>query len=144
MKIAIGSDHGGVELKETLKIYLTELGHTYDDCGTNSHDSVDYPDIAKEVCSKIVNKDCDFGILVCGTGIGMSIAANKIDGIRAAVCSDEFSARMTKSHNNSNVICFGQRVIGDELAKSVLTAYMEAEFMGGRHQVRVDKITSLE
>lgn len=142
--IAIGSDHGGYELKEHLKKHLEEKNIQYKDFGCYDESSVDYPDIAQAVCNAINENECENGILVCGTGIGISIAANKIDGIRAAHCHDVYSAEMTKRHNNANVICMGGRVIGRELAFKIVDAWLDAEFEGGRHQTRIDKIHNLE
>ena len=142
--IAIGSDHGGFELKERIKKHLEERSLEYKDFGCYDENSVDYPDIAEKVCNAINSGDADKGILVCGTGIGISIAANKIDGIRAAHCHDVYSAEMTKRHNNANVICMGGRVIGRELAFKIIDAWLDAEFEGGRHQKRIDKIHTLE
>lgn len=142
--IAIGSDHGGFELKEHIKKHLEERSLEYKDFGCYDENSVDYPDIAEKVCNAINSGDADKGILVCGTGIGISIAANKIDGIRAAHCHDVYSAEMTKRHNNANVICMGGRVIGRELAFKIIDAWLDAEFEGGRHQKRIDKIHVLE
>lgn len=141
--IIIGSDHGGFELKEALKAHLAEKGKEVYDCGTFSAESVDYPDIAKDVCAKVLSGEGEFGILVCGTGIGISIAANKIKGIRAALLCNTFSAQMTKEHNDANVICFGGRVTETKDAIEMLDAYMNAEFQGGRHQIRVDKLMEL-
>ena len=142
--LALGSDHGGFELKEHIKKYLDEKGVEYKDFGCYDESSVDYPDIAKAVCKSINDGESENGILVCGTGIGISIAANKIDGIRAAHCHDVYSAEMTRRHNNSNVICMGGRVIGRELAFKIIDAWLGAEFEGGRHQTRIDKIHELE
>jgi ribose 5-phosphate isomerase B len=142
--LAIGSDHGGYELKEHIKKYLDEKGVEYKDFGCYDESSVDYPDIAEAVCKSINDGESENGILVCGTGIGISIAANKIDGIRAAHCHDVYSAEMTKRHNNANVICMGGRVIGRELAFKIIDAWLGAEFEGGRHQTRIDKIHALE
>ena len=142
--LALGSDHGGYELKEHIKKYLDEKGVEYKDFGCYDESSVDYPDIAQAVCKSINDGESENGILVCGTGIGISIAANKIDGIRAAHCHDVYSAEMTKRHNNSNVICMGGRVIGRELAFKIVDAWLGAEFEGGRHQTRIDKIHALE
>ena len=142
--LAIGSDHGGYELKEHIKKYLDEKGVEYKDFGCYDESSVDYPDIAETVCKSIIDGESENGILVCGTGIGISIAANKIDGIRAAHCHDIYSAEMTKRHNNANVICMGGRVIGRELAFKIVDAWLGAEFEGGRHQTRIDKIHNLE
>jgi len=142
--LAIGSDHGGYELKEHIKKYLDEKGVEYKDFGCYDESSVDYPDIAEAVCKSINDGESENAILVCGTGIGISIAANKIDGIRAAHCHDVYSAEMTKRHNNANVICMGGRVIGRELAFKIVDAWLGAEFEGGRHQTRIDKIHALE
>lgn len=142
--IVIGCDHGGFELKQTIMDYLKSIGKEVRDCGTYSTDSVDYPDIAEKTCKEFLGGNYEFGILICGTGIGISIAANKIDGIRCALLGTEYSAEMTKRHNNSNFIAFGGRVTGPELAISILKAYMNAEFEGGRHAGRVEKIHALE
>ena len=142
--LAIGSDHGGFELKEHIINHLKEKGVEIKDFGCYDENSVDYPDIAETVCKSINSGECENGILVCGTGIGISIAANKIDGIRAAHCHDVYSAEMTKRHNNANVICMGGRVVGRELAFMIVDAWLDAEFEGGRHQTRIDKIHALE
>ncbi len=138
--IVLGSDSAGTELKNHLIDFLKENGYKYHDCG----ESKDYPDIAEEVCGKIVSGEADKGVLVCGTGIGISMAANKIKGIRAANCSDYFSAKYTRLHNDANIICMGGRVIGQGLAKELLNVFLNTEFEGGRHAVRVDKIKKLE
>ena len=142
--LAIGCDHGGFELKQTIMAYFDGVGIEYKDFGCYTTDSVDYPDIAEPVCNSVISGECEKGILVCGTGIGMSIAANKIKGIRAALLSDTFSAQMTAEHNNSNVIALGGRVISDELAIDIIKAYLAAEFQGGRHIARLEKIRLLE
>lgn len=142
--LAIGCDHGGFELKNHIISYLKEQGVEIKDFGTYDENSVDYPDIAKKVCSSITSGECERGILVCGTGIGMSIAANKVKGIRAAMCTDVYSAKMTKQHNNTNVLCLGGRVTGRELAFMICDTWLNEEFMGGRHQNRIDKITAIE
>lgn len=142
--IALGCDHGGFELKNELIKHLQHQNIEVKDFGCYNTDSVDYPDIAEIVCDSVVSGECEKGILVCGTGIGMSIAANKIKGIRAALLNDTFSARMTAAHNNSNVIALGGRVVGPELAKDIVDAYLNSEFLGGRHQTRLDKIKKLE
>ncbi len=142
--IAIGSDHGGYELKNHIIAHLKDKGIEYKDFGCFSEDSVDYPDIAKAVGEAVAGGEYQSGILVCGTGIGISIAANKVKGIRAALCSDVYSAKMTKVHNNANIICMGGRVIGRELAFMIVDAWLDAEFEGGRHQQRIDKIHMLE
>ncbi len=138
--IAIGCDHGGFNFKNAIMKKLEEMGYDYKDFGTYSTDSCDYPDIAKEVCKAITSGECDKGILICGTGIGMSIAANKLKGIRAAHVTDTFSARMTKEHNDANVICLGERITGIEVALEIVEAYLKATFQGGRHANRVAKI----
>lgn len=142
--IAVGADHGGFELKEHVVKYLQDKGIEVKDFGTYSEASVDYPDCAKPVCQAVQNGEAECGILICGTGIGISIAANKYKGIRAALCGDVYSAKMTKQHNNSNIICMGGRVIGRELAFMIVDAWLEAEFEGGRHQNRIDKIHEAE
>lgn len=144
MKIVIGCDHGGFELKEVLKKHLEEKGFDITDVGCYDTNSVDYPDIALSACTKVTSGECSWGVLVCGTGIGISIAANKIDGIRCALVSNEYSAEMTKRHNNANMLAFGGRVTGPDLAKNIIDAYIAAEFEGGRHQSRIDKIKGLE
>lgn len=142
--IAIGSDHGGYELKEHVKKHLEECGVEFKDYGTYSEDSVDYPDCARPVCEAVMNGDAESGILICGTGIGISMAANKFKGIRAALCSDVYSAKMTKEHNNANVICLGGRVTGRELAFMIIDTWRNAEFLGGRHANRISKIHEIE
>lgn len=144
MKIAIAADHGGFELKDSMVEYIKSLGNEVVDLGTNSADSVDYPDYAKKVCEEIQQENSDLGILICGTGIGMSLAANKFEGIRAACVSDVYSAKMSRNHNNANVLCIGARVIGDEVAKLIIKTFLENEFEAGRHQRRVDKIMAFE
>ena len=142
--IAIGADHGGFELKEVVKKHLEERKIAYKDFGTYSGEAVDYPVIAKSVGEAVAKGEFECGILVCGTGIGMSIAANKVKGIRAACCSDTFSARFTKMHNNTNILCFGGRVIGAGLAIDVVDAYLDASFEGCRHEKRVNMIMEIE
>ncbi len=144
MAIVIGSDHGGFELKEVLSAHLKAKGYEVVDVGAYDTSSVDYPDIAEKACKKVTDGECEWGILVCGTGIGISIAANKVDGIRCALLSNEYSAEMTKRHNNANMLAFGGRVTGPDLAKNIVDAYIKAEFEGGRHQTRIDKISVLE
>lgn len=144
MKIAIAADHGGFEIKDSMVEYIKSLGNEVLDLGTNSADSVDYPDYAKKVCEEIQKGNSDLGILICGTGIGMSLAANKFEGIRAACVSDVYSAKMSRNHNNANVLCIGARVIGDEVAKLIIKTFLENEFQAGRHQRRVDKIMAFE
>ena len=144
MKIAIGCDHGGFEHKNAIAQHLKERGFTVNDYGILKIESVDYPDIAVKVCDNIVNGNNDLGILVCGTGIGMSIAANKVKGIRAAACSEHFSAKFTRLHNNSNVLCLGGRVIGIGTAIELCDLFVDTEFEGDRHLRRVNKITDIE
>ena len=143
MKIAIGSDHGGIHLKNYLKEYLQGKGWEVLDCGTYTEESCDYPDIAAKLCGEIAQGTVTQGILVCGTGLGMSIAANKCAGIRAAVVTDEYSAVKSKEHNNANVLCLDERVLGTGLAESLVDAWLKPEFTGGRHARRVGKIMVL-
>lgn len=140
MIIAIGADHAGYRLKEYLVKRLGESGNTIKDCGTNSEDSVDYPDIAALVCAAVKAGEAACGILICGTGIGMSMAANKHKGIRAALCAEPFSARLAKEHNDANIITLGARATGFGLAEATIQAYLAAAFTGGRHRRRLDKI----
>ena len=144
MKIAVGSDHGGVELKEEIKKYLIQEGYEIKDFGTNSNSSCDYPDYALPVAEAVAEKEFDFGILICGTGIGIGIAANKVPGIRAALCSDTFSAHATREHNNANILTLGQRVVGPGLALDIVKTFLNTDFQGDRHQYRIDKITEIE
>lgn len=138
-KIYIGADSAGYLLKEELKGHLVSLGYEVCDCGTDSTESCHYPVFAAKVCKLVQGEPQDsFGILVCGTGIGMSMCANKHKGIRAAVCSDTYSAKMTRAHNDANVLCLGARVIGSCLAIEILDAFLKSEFEGGRHQTRID------
>ena len=141
--IAIGCDHGGFELKCAVMNHLLNKKIEYVDCGCEG-ERCDYPDIAETVCKKVTSGECELAILICGTGIGMSIAANKIKGIRAAVCSDWYSAKYTRLHNNANVLCLGGRVLGAGLALELVDVFLETEFEGGRHSDRIDKITKLE
>ena len=142
--LVLGSDHGGFLLKQEIKKHLEERGIAFSDVGCFDENSVDYPDIAKAACDKIVSGECELGILICGTGIGISMAANKVKGIRAACCSDCFSARATRMHNDANVLCMGGRVVGPGLACQMVDEFLSASFEGGRHQRRVDKLTALE
>lgn len=143
--VAVGSDHGGFNLKRVVVEYLHENGIAYKDFGTHTPDSCDYPDIAAEVCGAVTSGECGCAILVCGTGVGMSIAANKIKGIRAACVSDTFSAKYTRLHNDANVLCFGERVVGPGLALELCRVFLDTEFeAGGRHTARVSKIKALE
>lgn len=143
-KITIGSDHAGYALKVKIIPHLRDLGWEVLDVGTDSEASCDYPVFADAVCKNIQNGVTELGILICGTGIGMSMAANKHRGIRAAACSDVFSARLTRQHNNANVLCFGERVVGYGVACDLIDAFLNAEFEGGKHQRRVDQFMSLE
>ena len=143
MKIAIGSDHGGYALKEYIKMHLQSKGIETCDFGCNG-ESCDYPDIAKPVAEAVAAGKYNCGILCCGTGIGISIAANKVKGIRAALVSEPVSARLTKEHNNANILCMGGRTIGEVMAAECVDAWLGAEFGGGRHQSRIDKITAIE
>ncbi len=144
MKVAVGCDHGGFVLKDAVISTLEELGAQVVDMGTYSTESVDYPVYGKKVADAVANGECDLGVVMCGTGIGISIAANKVKGIRAAVVTDEFMAEMTRRHNNANIIALGGRVITPEKAKSLVKAWYTAEFEGGRHQKRIDMITQIE
>jgi ribose 5-phosphate isomerase B len=141
--IIIGSDHGGYETKENLKSNLDRRKIPYVDCGCDGS-SVDYCDVAEAVCRKVLKDENNKGVLICGTGVGISIAANKIKGIRAALCADYYTAKLTRMHNDSNVICFGGRTIGHEVAWELLNVWLNTEFEGGRHAMRVDKVTALE
>ncbi|WMJ23612.1 ribose 5-phosphate isomerase B [Paludicola sp. MB14-C6] len=142
--IAIGCDHAGVAFKNEIIAFLKQNNVAVDDCGCYNNDSVDYPDIAEAVCKKINNGTSDKAILICGTGIGISMSANKIKGIRAALCHDYFSAKYTRLHNDANVICFGARVIGTGLACELVDIFLTEEFEGGRHAARVEKLMNLQ
>ena len=142
--IALSSDHAGFPLKEAIKEYFIENGIEFEDCGAFSTDSVDYPYQAKKACDLVVAGKCDKAILCCGTGIGISISANKIKGIRAACCSDYFSDKYTRLHNDANALCLGARVIGVGAALELVDVFINTEFEGGRHQRRVDQITEIE
>lgn len=144
MKVGLAADHGGYDLKEIIKDHLKEKNIEYIDYGTESTDSVDYPDYALKLGEAIKNEEVDTGIAICGTGIGMSIALNKVPGIRAAHCTDTFSARAARRHNNAHVLCLGARITGSEIAKDIVDNYLESSFDGGRHQRRIDKITEIE
>ena len=144
MRIALGSDHGGYRLKEAIKEHLTKKGHFVTDYGTDSIESVDYPDYAEKLCHGILNGEADRGILICGTGIGIAIAANKVKGIRCATVSDVVSAKKCVEHNNCQVVSLGERTIGFGLALELVEAFLTATFEGDRHQRRVDKIMEIE
>ncbi|MDY6912428.1 MAG: ribose 5-phosphate isomerase B [Chloroflexota bacterium] len=144
MKIAIGSDHAGFIMKEAIKGLLAELGHSYEDFGCYDSAAVDYPDIAFSVSDAVTQGEFQQGILICGTGIGMSMVANRVPGIRAALCSDTFSARAARAHNDANILCIGERVIGQGLARDVVATYLDSEFVGGRHARRLEKVHARE
>lgn len=144
MKVAIASDHGGNQLREEIKNLLDELEISYEDFGCNCSTSVDYPDYALPVAKKVASGEFDRGILICGTGIGMSISANKVKGIRCALVHDVFTARVTREHNDSNVLAMGERVIGPGLAREIAKAWLTSDFEGGRHANRIGKITEYE
>ncbi|CAA6802109.1 MAG: Ribose 5-phosphate isomerase B (EC [uncultured Campylobacterales bacterium] len=143
MKFFIGCDHGGYSVKSKVIQILESLGNEVKDLGTHSNQSVDYPDYAHKVCKSILSTPGSNGILICGTGIGMSITANRYKGIRAALCTDSYTASITKQHNNSNVLCFGQRVVGMGVIEDMLRAWCKSEFEAGRHQARVEKIENI-
>lgn len=144
MMVAIGSDHAGFELKEKIKKYLMELGYEYKDFGTNSNESVDYPEYALKVAESVARKECDMGILVCGSGIGMSMAANKVLGIRAALCSTPEMARLSREHNDANVLTIGSRLIDENTAKEIVRVWLATDFAGDRHLRRINKIRDIE
>lgn len=144
LTISIGSDHAGYPLKEKIKEFLLSRGYRVIDFGTTSTESTDYPLFAKEVCLAIQRGEAQRGILICGTGIGMSITANKFKGIRAALCLNEYMARMSRKHNDANVLCLGDRIIGDDLALSIVEAWLSTDFEGGRHERRVNLIKEIE
>lgn len=144
MKIALGADHGAFELKDSIKKHLDEKNIEYTDYGCFSKESVDYPKYAYLAAKAVADKKCDFGIICCTTGLGVSMAANKVKGIRAAVCTNEMLAEMTRRHNNANVICMGQNVVTPELANKMIDIFISTEFEGGRHQRRIDLITDIE
>ncbi|MBO5303064.1 MAG: ribose 5-phosphate isomerase B [Lachnospiraceae bacterium] len=144
MKIIIGNDHAATDLKWEILEYVKELGHEVENYGTDTKDSCNYPDYGEKVARAVAEGKADCGILICGTGVGISIAANKVKGIRAAVCSDTATARLVKQHNNANILAFGARIVGGELAKDMVKAYLEAEFMGGRHAERIQMIADIE
>lgn len=143
MKIAIANDHAAVEIKHEIMAFVKELGHETVNFGTDSHESCNYPEYGEKAARAVAAKEADCGILICGTGVGISIAANKVRGIRAAVCSEPVTARLVKEHNNANMIAFGARIVGAEMAKAIVEAYLGAHFLGGRHQIRVDMIDKI-
>ena len=142
--VAIAADHGGFALKEAVKEHLDQLGVTYHDFGTLDGASCDYPQMALPACNAVVNGECSVALLFCGTGVGISMAANKVRGIRACCCSDTFSAEFTRRHNNANALCLGGRVVGAGLACQIVDAFLNATFEGGRHQNRIDKMMALQ
>ena len=144
LKIAIGSDHGGVRLKDEIIAHLKSKGTEYEDFGTFSEESCDYPDVAVKVAEEVAAKNFEFGILICGTGIGIGIAANKVPGIRAALCHDTFSAHACREHNNANILTIGQRVVGTGLALDIVDIFLNSKFEGDRHMRRIDKISEIE
>jgi ribose 5-phosphate isomerase B len=144
MKIAIGSDHGGFQLKKNIAQFLTEKEISFQDYGVFNVDSVDYPDISSHVAQAVTSGQCDRGIIICGTGIGVCIAANKVKGIRAALCHDVYSAQMSREHNDANILTMGERVIGTGPARMIVEKWLTTDFAGGRHASRVDKISALE
>jgi ribose 5-phosphate isomerase B len=143
-RMVVGSDHAGFRAKEIIKKYLQDAGYTVDDMGTHSEESVDYPDFAKAVGERVAAGNGALGVLVCGTGIGVSIAANKVEGIRAALAHDSLTARRAREHNDANVIALGGKVVGDDEAIAIVQEFLSAEFAGGRHQRRIDKITEMD
>ena len=144
MKIAIGNDHVAVAMKNHIKEYLENKGYEIVNFGTDSTERTDYPIYGKKVADAIASGECELGILICGTGIGISLAANKVKGIRAAVCSEPYSARLTRQHNNANIIAFGVRVVGEATAEMIVDEFLSAEYEGGRHQTRLDMISASE
>ncbi len=144
MKIAIGNDHSAVDMREAISAYLKEKGIEVEEVGTFSKESSNYPEWGEKVARKVVSKEADLGIAICGTGVGISMACNKVKGIRAVCCSEPYSARLSRQHNNANVLCFGARVVGVELAKMIVDEWLAAEFQGGRHQTRIDMIMDIE
>lgn len=144
MKIAIGSDHVGIDMKKEIVNYLSELGYEVNDFGTYTSERTDYPIYGKKVADGVASGQYDAGVLICGTGIGISISANKVKGIRAAVCSEPYSAKLSKEHNNSNIIAFGSRVVGVDLAKMIVKEWLDAKYEGGRHSNRINMISKIE
>lgn len=144
MKIAIGNDHSAVDMKNEILAHLKQRGFEVLNVGTDTNDSVDYPLYGEKVAKAVINGEADLGIAICGTGVGISIACNKVRGIRACCCSEPYSAKLSRMHNNSNVLCFGARVVGPELAKMIVDSWLDAEFEGDRHQRRVGQLGELE
>lgn len=143
-RLVVGADHAGFRVKEAVKKFLAEQGYEVQDMGTDSEESVDYPDFARLVAEKVARGEADLGLLACGTGIGMAITANKVPGIRAAIAHDAFTARLARQHNNANVLAFGGRVVDEKTAIEIVREFLNTKFEGGRHQRRVDKIMALE
>lgn len=144
MKIGIGNDHAALEMKNQVMEYLEEKGYEVINYGTNTPESCNYPEFGEKVGRAVVSGEVDCGILICGTGVGISLAANKVKGVRAVVCSEPYSAKLSKQHNNTNILAFGARVVGIEFAKMIIDEWLGAEFEGGRHQTRVDMIMAIE
>lgn len=144
MKLVLGCDHGGFELKEVIKKHLINGGYNITDIGVYNTDSVDYPDFGKRAAQMVANNEVDRGIIICGTGIGISIAANKVKGIRCALCTNEYMARMSRMHNNANMLALGERVLGKGVATDIVDAWLLTEFEGGRHENRVNKLMDIE
>ena len=144
MKLAIGADHGGYALKTFILKYLTEQGHECVDYGCDSPERCDYPVYGERVARAVAGGECELGVLICGTGIGISLAANRVPGIRAAVCSEPYSAQLTREHNNANIICFGARVVGEGTAMTIVDAFLAAKFQGGRHAERVAMLDDIK
>lgn len=144
MKIVIANDHAAVELKKTIAAYIEELGHEVINIGTDTDASCNYPEYGEKAARMVADGTVDLGVLICGTGVGISLAANKVKGIRCGVCSEATTAKLIRQHNDANMIAFGARIVGSELAKDIVKTFIESEFMGGRHQIRVDMITDIE
>lgn len=144
MKIGIGNDHAAVDMKFEIKEYLETKGYEVVNFGTDKKESCNYPEFGEAVAKAVAEGEADLGILICGTGVGISLAANKVKGIRAVVCSEPVTARLSKEHNNTNILAFGARIVGMEMAKSIVDAWLDAKFQGGRHQTRIDMITAIE
>ena len=144
MKLAIGCDHVALDLKKEIIEYVESLGHEIEDLGPFTDERTDYPIYGQKVAKEVANKEYDRGILICGTGVGISIAANKVKGIRAVCCSEPYSAKLSREHNDSNILAFGARVIGSELAKMIVKEWLDAEYEGGRHQRRIDMLAEIE
>ena len=144
MKIAIANDHAAVDMKNEIMAYLEEKGYEVVNFGTDTYERCDYPDFAEPAAKAVAGGDCDLGVLICGTGMGMGLAANKVNGIRCCVCSEPYTARLSKQHNNTNMLAFGARVVGLDLAKMIVDEWLGAEFVGGRHAERVAKVMDIE